>query len=113
MSVSAESKAQSKRQSNEHLVRPTPIRAFPREREARLALLRRGLIPWLAGVDPETKSPRRNIARRADIPEEARPLIDLLVEERLLSTDVATDRTGESLPPSSQRMRRCCVNGGC
>jgi hypothetical protein len=56
---------------------------IPRDRAARLALLRRGLIPWLAGVDPDNKTPRRNIARRADIPNEAEPLIDLLVEERL------------------------------
>ena len=42
---------------------------IPRDREARLALLRRGLIPWLAGVDPDSKTPRRNIARRADIPD--------------------------------------------
>jgi hypothetical protein len=64
---------------------------IPRERKAREALLRRGLIPWLAGIDPESKSPRRHIARRVDIPVEAGPLIDLLVEERLLSTDtVAT-----------------------
>ena len=60
---------------------------IPKDRRAREALLRRGLIPWLAGIDPDTKSPRRNIARRSDIPEEARPRIDLLVEERLLSTD--------------------------
>jgi hypothetical protein len=60
---------------------------IPRDRSAREALLRRGLIPWLAGVDPDTKSPRRNIARRSDIPVEAEPLIDLLVEERLLSSD--------------------------
>ena len=69
----------------------------PKDRRAREALLRRGLIPWLAGIDPDTKSPRRNIARRSDIPEEARPLIDLLVEERLLSTDthmIAEDETG-------------------
>ncbi|MGD0184057.1 MAG: SUMF1/EgtB/PvdO family nonheme iron enzyme [Roseiarcus sp.] len=64
----------------------------PRERKAREALLRRGLIPWLAGVDPDSKSPRRNIARRADIPEEAAPLIDLLVEERLLATDTAATK---------------------
>jgi hypothetical protein len=64
---------------------------IPKERKAREALLRRGLIPWLAGIDPDSKTPRRNIARRADIPEEAAPLIDLLVEERLLATDtVAT-----------------------
>jgi len=60
---------------------------IPRDPKSREILLRRGLIPWLAGIDPDTKSPRRNIARRDDIPEEARPLIDLLVEERLLSTD--------------------------
>ena len=29
---------------------------------ARLALLRRGLIPWLAGIDPETGAPRRRVA---------------------------------------------------
>jgi formylglycine-generating enzyme required for sulfatase activity len=62
---------------------------IPRDRQARLALLRRGLIPWLAGVDPDTGAPRRRIARRSEIPAESRPLIDLLVEQRLLSTDVA------------------------
>ncbi len=60
---------------------------IPRDQKSREALLRRGLIPWLAGIDPDSKSPRRNVARRADIPDEAKPLIDLLVEERLLSTD--------------------------
>ena len=65
---------------------------IPRDREARLTLLRRGLIPWLAGVDPDSKTPRRNIARRADIPAEAASLIDLLVEERLLSVDTHSTR---------------------
>ena len=60
---------------------------LPKDRRDRLALLRRGLIPWLASVDPESRAPRRNIARRADIPTEARPLIELLIEERLLSAD--------------------------
>ena len=41
---------------------------IPRDRKAREALLRRGLIPWLAGIDPDSKSPRRNIARRPTIP---------------------------------------------
>jgi WD40 repeat protein len=65
---------------------------IPRERAARLDLLRRGLIPWLAGVDPDSKSPRRNIARRVDIPAEAAPLIDLLVEERLLAASARKTR---------------------
>ncbi len=64
---------------------------IPADRKARETLLRRGIIPWLAGIDPDSKSSRRNIARRSDIPEEARPLIDLLVEERLLATDIQID----------------------
>ena len=67
---------------------------IPRDRETRLALLRRALIPWLAGIDPETGSTRRRVARRADIPAEAAPLIDLLVEQRLLATDRVTVRDG-------------------
>jgi hypothetical protein len=80
------------------LVRADADPRIPRDRETRLALLRRGLIPWLAGVDPESKTPRRNIASRSDIPREAAPLIDLLVEERLLSLDTRVARdpnTGE------------------
>lgn len=67
---------------------------IPRDPEARLLLLRRGLIPWLAGVDPDTSSPRRRLARLADIPEEAEPLIRLLVEQRLLSVDRTESREG-------------------
>jgi WD40 repeat protein len=78
------------------LVRADADPRIPRDREARLALLRRGLIPWLAGVDPDTKTPRRNIARRADIPLEAAPLIDLLVEERLLSVDTRVSRNSKT-----------------
>ena len=79
---------------------------IPRDREARLALLRRGLIPWLAGIDPDSKMPRRNIARRSDIPPEAAPLIDLLVEERLLSADTHVTRdpkTGEETQENDDR----------
>ena len=68
--------------------------AIPNDRVARLALLRRGLIPWLAGIDPDTGAPRRRIARLSEIPAEARPLIRHLVEQRLLATDVAKD-TGD------------------
>jgi tetratricopeptide (TPR) repeat protein len=68
---------------------------IPRDQDARLGLLRRGLIPWLAGIDPETGSPRRRVARLADIPAEAEPLIHLLVEQRLLATDRITVREGK------------------
>jgi hypothetical protein len=35
--------------------------AVPKDRVARLALLRRGIIPWLAGIDPDTRAPRRPV----------------------------------------------------
>ena len=79
---------------------------IPRDREARLALLRRGLIPWLAGIDPDTGSPRRQKARMSEIPEEARPLIDLLVEQRLLSTDVAADTKQHTIEPAHESLLR-------
>jgi formylglycine-generating enzyme required for sulfatase activity len=73
---------------------------IPRERSAREMLLRRGLIPWLAGMDPETRSPRRNIALKEDIPAEAATLVELLVDERLLATDATKSKnalTGEDV----------------
>lgn len=73
----------------------------PRDRRARLDLLRRGLIPWLAGIDPDTGAPRRLSARLSDIPPEAQPLIEHLVEERLLSKEQLWRRdeaTGEARP---------------
>lgn len=67
------------------------IPKIPKDSLAKLALLRRGLIPWLATVDPDTGALRRRIARVSEIPLEARPLVDLLVEQRLLVTDLARD----------------------
>lgn len=63
----------------------------PKDLNERLALLRRGLIPWLAGIDPETSNPRRRVARKSEIPEGARPLIEHLIEQRLLATDVSSE----------------------
>ena len=77
----------------------------PRDRAARLALLRRALIPWLAGIDPETGAPRRRIARMAEIPEEARPLVEHLVAARLLATDVGEN--GEAtIEPAHEALLR-------
>jgi WD40 repeat protein len=79
---------------------------IPRAREARLALLRRGLIPWLAGIDPDTGSPRRQKARLSEIPDEARPLIDLLVEQRLLSTDRNEETSEQTIEPAHEALLR-------
>lgn len=80
--------------------------AIPRDRAARLALLRRGLIPWLAGIDPETGTPRRRVARLAEVPEEARPLIELMVEQRLLATDVDKATNERTIEPAHEALLR-------
>ena len=79
---------------------------IPRDRNARLALLRRGLIPWLAGIDLDTGAPRLRVARRSEIPTESLPLIDLLVEQRLLSTDVAKDTGEVTIEPVHEALLR-------
>ena len=79
---------------------------IPRDRNARLVLLRRGLIPWLAGIDPDTGSPRRQKALVSEIPPEARSLIDLLVEQRLLSTDVTEDTRERTVEPAHESLLR-------
>ncbi len=84
----------------------------PRDPAARLLLIRRGLIPWLAGIDPETGSPRRRLARFADIPADAEPLIRLLVEQRLLSVDRVTrvddgvERSEITIEPAHEALLR-------
>jgi len=80
--------------------------AIPRDHAARLVLLRRGLIPWLAGIDPATGAPRRRVARLAEVPTEARPLIDLLVEARLLSTDVDHATNETTIEPAHEAILR-------
>jgi hypothetical protein len=80
--------------------------AIPKDRAARLALLRRGLIPWLAGIDPNTGSPRRRVARLAEVPEEARPLIELMVEQRLLATDVDSVTKERTIEPAHEALLR-------
>lgn len=69
---------------------------IPRDQAARMTLLHHGLIPWLAGIDLDTGSPRRRVARYSDIPPEAEPLIRLLVEQRLLSTDMVKVRKDDT-----------------
>ena len=80
--------------------------AIPRDRAARLALLRRGLIPWLAGIDPETGTPRRRVARLSEVPTEARPLIELMVEQRLLATDIDKATSERTIEPAHEALLR-------
>ncbi len=80
--------------------------AIPKDRVARLTLLRRGLIPWLAGIDPDTGAPRRRVARLSEIPVEARPLIQHFVEQRLLATDIAHDTGEQTIEPAHEALLR-------
>ncbi|MCC0016702.1 MAG: TIR domain-containing protein [Rhodobiaceae bacterium] len=80
--------------------------AIPADHDARQVLLRRGLIPWLAGIDPDSGSPRRRVARLSEIPAEARPLMELLVEERLLATDVDPDTKETTIEPAHEALLR-------
>jgi WD40 repeat protein len=78
---------------------------IPKDRATRLALLRRAMIPWLADIDPETGAPRRRVARVSEIPAECRPLLENLVEQRLLTKDVA--KTGEiTIEPAHEALLR-------
>jgi formylglycine-generating enzyme required for sulfatase activity len=80
--------------------------AIPRDRVERLALLRRGLIPWLAGIDPDTGAPRRRVARLSEIPAEARPLISRFVEQRLLATDFNKETGEATVEPAHEALLR-------
>jgi hypothetical protein len=62
---------------------------LPEDKTAQLALIRMAFIPHLARVNPAGQFVRR-IATRAEIPPEARPLIDRLAEARLLIKDRRT-----------------------
>jgi hypothetical protein len=64
------------------------------------------LIPWVAGIDLDTGAPRRRVARLSEIPDEARPLMDLLVDQRLLSTDIAKDTSEKTVEPAHEALLR-------
>jgi formylglycine-generating enzyme required for sulfatase activity len=62
---------------------------LPKDEKAQLALIRTAFIPHLARINPAGEFVRR-IATRAEIPPEARPVIERLVEARLLINDRRT-----------------------
>gem|GEM_PF-425918 len=80
--------------------------AVPDDRAARLALLRNGMIPWLATVDPDTRAPRRRVAHLSEIPAECRPLLRHLVDERLLTTDIASKQGEVTIEPAHEALLR-------
>ncbi|GLI91448.1 ATP-binding protein [Methylocystis echinoides] len=56
----------------------------PPDYEVRLSLLKRGLIPWLAGCDAQDGAARRRVATEKEIPATSLPLIERLAQEGLV-----------------------------
>ena len=80
--------------------------ALPNKRESLIALLHRGLIPWLAGIDPQSQTPRRRVANLNEIPLEARPMIEHLIAQRLLLTDVDKVTNETTIEPAHEALLR-------
>jgi hypothetical protein len=63
----------------------------PEQRARELATMKAVFIPWLTTILPEEDRPTHRLARYADLPDAGRPLIDALVEKRLLLRDRRDD----------------------
>ena len=70
----------------------TVLGADPEQRYARLAALHDAFIPWLATINPGNDQPMRRLARWHDLPAASHPLIQAMVDKRLLVKDI---RDGE------------------
>jgi hypothetical protein len=57
---------------------------IPAERTAQYQGLRRAFIPFLARINPENNEPMRQIAKLGGLPVDVHPLVERLVEARLL-----------------------------
>ena len=83
---------------------------IPKDPQARLALLRRAMIPWLAGIDPDTGAPRRRVARLSEF-RRVRARWSTISSNKDCSPP--TLLPAPARPRSSRRTKRCCGNGVC
>ena len=65
----------------------TVLGADPEQRQADLEVLHDAFIPWLATINPGNDQPMRRLARCDDLPAASHPLIQAMVEKRLLVKD--------------------------
>lgn len=79
---------------------------FPQSRIDKLSMLRWTLIPRLAAVDLETGKPRRMDARLSDFTVAEQKLIEILVNERLLTSDVNIPEAQKTVEVSHDAMLR-------
>lgn len=66
----------------------------PEIQKTQLETLHAAFIPWLTTINPENNQPIRRVARMADLPPDGYPLIQALIEKRLLLSDM---RDGEQV----------------
>ena len=66
---------------------PDRIPTISAKRSEQMALLRSAFIPWLARVDPQSRSPQRRVATLAEMSPAAHPIVARLIEARLLAAD--------------------------
>jgi WD40 repeat protein len=69
------------------LTDPGHTPAIPAAKDMQLAAMRAAFIPWLARIDPDSGVPMRRLARRDEIPEGSRTIVERLVKKRLLVAD--------------------------
>jgi WD40 repeat protein len=65
----------------------TLLAADPEQRQAQLDTLHDAFIPWLATINPQSDQPMRRLAHWEDLPAASHPLIQQMVEKRLLVKD--------------------------
>jgi formylglycine-generating enzyme required for sulfatase activity len=73
------------------LAEPGNDPAIPASKTEQLAHLRAAFIPWLARIDPESGLPMRRVARADELPAGSLPIVERLVEARLLVADRRAD----------------------
>ncbi len=69
------------------------LAADPEQRQAQLDTLHDAFIPWLATINPDSDQPMRRLARWNDLPAASHPLIQAMVEKRLLVKDTRDGQT--------------------
>jgi WD40 repeat protein len=69
------------------------LAADAEQRQADLDTLHDAFIPWLATISPDSDQPMRRLARWDDLPAASYPLIQQMVEKRLLVKDTRDGQT--------------------
>ena len=69
------------------------LAADPDQRQTEADTLHHAFIPWLATINPDNDQPMRRLARWDDLPTASHPLIQAMVDKRLLVKDTRNGQT--------------------